>query len=822
LLDYEAAKANLESLIAWERDQSARMDRNEAQTRRDLIDRLLEECLAWPPEHVAVETSHDGTYTDYELGSSARVLVVEAKREGIAFELPAGFNQATLPIRQLSAESPDVGRAMTQALSYAQNRSIPVAAVANGHQLVAFLGSRVDGVPSDLGRALVFPSLEAIRDRFRQFWDCLSRPGLEARHIHRLLTADRVEPPPEKLSRRLVSYPGYKNRNPVAAELQILGGMFLEDIIRQPEIEPDFLRECYTPSGSLSQYALVSKEILAARYSSLLEAETETTLQPVRSKAGVSATLVSDVFAAGLGRRPIILLGDVGVGKTMFTRNFIKIEARDILANSIVLYIDFGNKPALSRDLQSYVSAEFERQLDDEYALDIGDRGFVRSVYRSELQHYERSIFGSLKETDPEAYALREMDRLAELIADHEQHLKRSLEHLARAQKRQTVVFLDNVDQRPFEFQEEVFLIAQSLAADWPVACFIALRPETFHRSRREGSLTGYQSRVFTIEPPRVDRVINRRLRFASKELEETGRLPTFPLGLTITTPRLESYLEVLTQAFDENRSLMEFVDNMSGGNVRRALEFVVSFVGSGHVDTVKIFDAIDSGGYNLPVHEFFRAVMYGEHEYFYPEDSPIANVFDISRPDPREHFLTPIVVGFVERSGGVGSSPGYAATSSVYDFGQSIGFDPSQIASALDRCVAKYLLESPPRFVQEVDQGSESDRCRVTTVGAFTAKRLVSEFQYLDAMSVDTPIVSREFRGRILEGFGIGERIERAQAFREYLDDCWAPFQGRELPFDWEVCSAAATAQLKEIRLATRPRDLRPEGRRSRVTRPR
>lgn len=74
----------------------------------------------------------------------------------------------------------------------------------------------------------------------------------------------------------------------MAAELQILGGMFFEDMLKKPEVEEEFLRECYMSSGSLSQYALVSKEILAARYSVFSEAEVEATLTPVRSKAGVS------------------------------------------------------------------------------------------------------------------------------------------------------------------------------------------------------------------------------------------------------------------------------------------------------------------------------------------------------------------------------------------------------------------------------------------------------------------------------------------------------------------------------------------------------
>src|ERR1035441_119175 len=297
-----------------------------------------------------------------------------------------------------------------------------------------------------------------------------------------MLDANQSPPPPEKPSASFYGYPGYKNRNPVAAELQILGGMFLEDILHQPEIESEFLRECYTPSGTLSQYALVSKEILAARYSIFLEDEAEATLQPARTKSGVAEELTADVFAASITKRPVILLGDVGVGKTIFTRHFIKVEATDILSDAFVIYIDFGSKPALASNLNQYVLGEFQRQLLDEYGQDIRENGFVRSVYRPELQRFATGIYKDLKESDPSQYAAKELDLTPGLIDDGNEHLKRSLEHFSKAQRKQTVVFLDNVDQRPFSFQEEVFLISQSLASDWHLACFIALRPETFYR----------------------------------------------------------------------------------------------------------------------------------------------------------------------------------------------------------------------------------------------------------------------------------------------------------------------------------------------------
>ena len=55
-------------------------------------------------------------------------------------------------------------------------------------------------------------------------------------------------------------------------DLRILGDLFIQDIVREETITDEFLAECYCSSGALSQYAVVSKEILKSRYTALSRA----------------------------------------------------------------------------------------------------------------------------------------------------------------------------------------------------------------------------------------------------------------------------------------------------------------------------------------------------------------------------------------------------------------------------------------------------------------------------------------------------------------------------------------------------------------------
>ena len=115
--------------------------------------------------------------------------------------------------------------AVNQVAQYCQKRGVPYATVCNGHQLVSFVATRLDGTPPLDGRALVFASLD----------------------------------------------------------------------------------------DALSQYSLLSKQILQARYAALHHPEHggPTTVQ-VANKGGISPHL----FVDSLSRRPILLIGDVNAAST--------------------------------------------------------------------------------------------------------------------------------------------------------------------------------------------------------------------------------------------------------------------------------------------------------------------------------------------------------------------------------------------------------------------------------------------------------------------------------------------------------------------------
>lgn len=185
---------------------------------------------------------------------------------------------------------------------------------------------------------------------------------------------------------------------------------------------------------------------------------------------------------------------------------------------------------------------------------------------------------------------------------------------------------------------------------------------------------------------------------------------------------------------------------------------------------------------------EFLRAIIFGDHEHYDPESSQVCNLFDISLPDGREHFLMILLLSFIERSSDSGE--GFATASSVFRYAQDLQFAPSQIHSSLDRAVAKGLIETSPRFAP----AQRWEAFRITSVGAYSVRRLLQSFSYVDAMIVDTPIVDGVVRDAVRNAQTIHQRLDRFELFLSYLEN-----QAHKI--DWSVAGYAWTGAFEGLK---------------------
>lgn len=792
---YDTCRDNLDSLIELFND-SKNLDRNESQTRFHLIDTLLIDCLGWEKKNIHTELNHNNTYTDYIISISRPAIILEAKKEGDYFQVPIGKKSLIYSITSLCKDNKNLKKAIDQVCNYCNSRGIELAIVSNGHQLVAFVANRLDGIPPLNGDALVFNSLESIKEHFIDFWNYLSPLAIQNKTLKNKLCGIILPEIPAKLSSTITYYPGIKNRNSFQTNLQILSELILEDVLRYQDLEKIFLTECYCNAGALSNYATVSKEILRTRYENLFDTTSQSiSIQSAVDKKGISPEF-KNISAHSISRRPILLIGDVGVGKSTFINHLIKIDAPDIFQDCITLKIDLGSKIVLSLDIRKAILDEIIRILLTEYNIDIYEHDFVHGIYNIDFNRFKKGIYKEYFDKKSDKALELEVEFFQDKQKNISEHIKASLFHLAKGRKKQIVIFIDNCDQRDYETQQLAFLISQEIAENWqPVTVFISLRPETFHKSIKKGALSGYHPKAFTIAPPRLDLVIEKRLEFARKISNGEIPLAQFDGSVGVNLNTLKGLIEVLIHSFENNLELFRFIDNICNGNIRLGIDIVKNFLGSGHVDTQKI-DRIysETGKYTIPLHEFLRAVIYGNNVHYDPQSSQIVNLFDVHFSDPKEHFLLPISLSILESRATSGKDNGYMETSKLSSHLQGLGFSIDQIDKNLDNAIHKKIIES------STSSESSPNALRITTMGAYHLNYLCIQFTYIDAIIVDTPIFDEKIRLNIHDTFEIHERLSRAKIFISYLNEIWIKFEGKSTQLDWNNLSLILNEDINRV----------------------
>ncbi|MNZ45077.1 hypothetical protein D3C78_627190 [compost metagenome] len=765
--------------------------RNEAQTRHHIINKIIKDVFAWPDEQVEVEEYEQKTFTDYELGSPRQV-IIEAKREGRAFEIPAGLStKNTIDIPTLLRSNEDLVEAVKQVQRYCSSRGTPIAIATNGHQYIAFIASNQNGCSPLEGKALVFESLSNMLDNFLLAWNMLSYPGIKEQRLMKYLTSD-VKGIPNKLSSYLTMYPKVRYASEIQTSLRQISELIIQDALESSETEEMFYKKCYCESGALSKYALLSKEMIQARYAALFsDNETSpqiTSVKPDKKEHGLDPS----IMAEALSKRPIVLIGDVGVGKTSFVKNLIYSSAFKEFNEAIYIYIDLGSKATLADNLQKFILNEIEEQLLTKYNTDTSELKFVKGVYSREIQRFASGIWGSLRDTNREKYEEKQLDMLSEKINNKDEHLKNSIAHLSKQSKKQVIICIDNADQRDFDTQQRAFVISQELAKEWCSLVFISVRPQTFFKSKSSGALTAYPHKVFTISPPRIDQVLDRRLLFALEMSE--GKIPLEKAEFVrINIDNLSIFIKILLESLRRNKSLGEFIENITGGNVRQALTFITGFIGSPNVEAEKIIRTYEQEGrYIIPVHEFSKQALLGEFSHFDPNTSLAMNIFDISIADESELFLVPFIISVLSDKSELQDRDGFCDTRNLISEMQGIGYIPTQTEHALRRATNKRLIETSQRFTFDEDEtgliGEMPAKFRITSTGQYHLKRWISDFAYLDAMLFDTPIFDTEIVNKMrmtCESFNIEDRYNRTLIFKKYLLSAWSRLVKKPSYFD-------------------------------------
>ncbi len=769
---------------------------NEATTRMRAIDTILFDVLGW--DKLTVESEKycrlEG-YADYAfIQGDAISLILEAKRSGETFLLPKRvYGDRPFGFGLLSKESPIALEAIQQASGYAASLGTRYIAISNGHQWLLGLAF-VPGQPIHQRLVYVFESYEATVDRFACFWRCFSPNAIQLNVPTTELVEARRTPPPTKLSARIPNYPAPADRNIIVNELSYVIALVWDEMLLD-ENDESFLRNCYVRPQASEDTLAVARELLAQRLDSDEMAASEV----------YDSNSVSELFGNCAHERPIVVLGDVGHGKSVFLKYLRLVKAKEELKRYLQIDIDFLDRPDTKAEVSEYIYREINRQLLERYNVDITEDGLVRGALDSEIQRLKRTPKGKLLETNPEAYKSYELEQIDNLQRDHHEYLTRVINHLKVGRSCSLALFLDNLDRRDDPIQEQAFLNASAMARDWACLVFVCLRPATFYRSRREGVLDSLAPKTISVSSPKTSLLLKKRFAYARALSEghierHNGPQRAAPgRQVTLDLPSVGRFLG-FCEASLKNKDLVFLFEAVSNGNVRDLLRYTKEVLTSKHLNTRKILEI--SGEYQIPVHEALRALQYGDSIHYDPDRSPFVNVFDIEHADPTEHFSRFLVLHYLSRLSPTSPTRGFCVIDDVVQYLSQLGYSGQHATNTCRFLYVKRCCRGP---VADIDW-KEVHQVRATTLGRYHTSHLIATFQYFDAVSIDTPVLDDEARKTIIDVQGIERRLNRCEIFVEYLDKCSRALQDADAIRLWKDSRMAVLKDMDTIRKRVTP----------------
>jgi len=728
---------------------------SESDTRSKIIDPLLTTCLNWQESDIAREEHTDTGYLDYILKVRNRnILVIEAKRVGKSFTLPITFNfKRRLKVRYIISADDLIKKAMLQAQSYCASKGARFAVVTNGDQYIVFeaLGT---GENWDEGNCIVFYNFSDIETNFTEFWNILSKDSVENNAL-----VDSISRKVDELSFvRVIDDVHFKNERQPRNDLShymapIISYAFQE--ITDPD-KVDMLRTCYVYEKEFEQ---VGTSLKAHFSKDMPRVYDEYAIKKIIEDDKTAGTFGDDIgkFRKLLDedyQEPIIflLLGRIGSGKTTFVYRFFQaVLTPDESNKTIWVYVSMRDAPIEEDSIRQYILESIVGELSTRYSK-------VISSIRDKVG-YTGKISASVEDIKPLFAILKALHYAIYLVIDNvDQHKSRSL-----------------------NYHELAYLEANSLTKSLRIMTILTLREESFYTSKITGVFNAYYVNKYLVHAPDFITLVLFRLDYVLANLKlpepEFRNLVRTNLEFGDRMAIITDFLSIVRDSIQKSttRGISAFMKNISGENMRMALELFANFLISGNTKIDEMITKYrNTGSYQIAYHQFLRSIALGEYRYYSQEHSHVMNIFDFNSEYSNSHFLCLKILNYAKdhlnNDSEIGR--GYVSINTVRGLASDVQINTAAIEDSLRRLARFGLIVLDTRSAETLDGASFF---KITECGAYYSDVLITRFAYIDLLVPDTPMADidlvTDLRG-VIHFSGLTARFDRARRFIHYLHE--------------------------------------------------
>ncbi|MBB5217575.1 hypothetical protein [Parapusillimonas granuli] len=754
---------NLSSLI----DETKARSSNEAETRHKIIDFILHDVLSWPRNRVKVEDYIAPGFADYVLTKQdgSHLLFIEAKREGIYFELPIphanGETSCFIGIAKLLTNE-NIKSAMTQVRSYCIDTGCEYAGITNGHEWV-FFKTFEKGKRWNLQNAFVVRSLEFFRKEYTKARNSFSFTAIidHASLPETLSTAlpkDRsIYYPREKIN----SYSHTIKSNWLAARIRPAVNYYFGVISDE---DSDFMERCYVSQREYQDTTDGMRSLIHDSISPYFEGYGVQQLDDT-GKGGRLGGRLTKNLKNNIKGEVLVLFGGKGAGKSTFIKRLLHHNSpRWLLENARTCIIDLLNVPEDPAVIRDTTWTRLVAALDTEGLLQEARDQLTRHLFNDRFQVAEKQDLAGLSPKS-EAYNTKLNALISSWKSDRVYCAERLVAYW-KSKGRGAIVVVDNTDQYISKVQDFCFTLAQEIASTLGCVVLISMREERFYDSKIHGVLDAYQNSGFHISSPRPAEVFRKRLDYSVRLLKNENLPAPLLAGFDSKTSGATSkYFSILAREFSNDTSpLNGFLTACAHGDIRLSLDLFRAFLLSGYTN---VDEMIENGHWNFQIHQVIKPVMIPDR-YFYDESlSRIPNIFQLRTTRLSSHFTALRILRKLSKGLDKGSPSYFDIAELRAYFSETFGM-LDDFEKNTDILLKHGFIEANNRL----DEYSSSvDSIKITRYGTYMIEELAWNFTYLDLICTDCGIYDEQISNYLTEAakeeyslFLRGERVERVK----------------------------------------------------------
>ncbi|MFN5472126.1 MAG: hypothetical protein ACK5CR_08995, partial [Pseudanabaena sp.] len=339
-------------------------------------------------------------------------LVVEAKRTSKLLIDTRQPRMAWYKVGGAALQSATEG--LEQAKRYCTDTAVLFSALTTGFEWIGFWAVRTDGIPPKEGKAVVFPSFEAIQQNFATFYDLFSPAGMIANlyqvHVHeaeglQVSQNEILEAVTNLSERRLLQ------KAPLLRDLESVYRKFFSTISGE---DPDMLAKCFVESKE----SRAADESLGKITSHLLN-----TVNIVNSQEGEE--LQDEIRSAIEFQKGefVLIIGNKGAGKSTFIDRFFRLVLDKQLRDSCqLLRVDLanshGNEGTISEWLIDKLKTELEINLFKDGYPTYDD---LQGIFFSEYRRWSDGEYKHLNKRDKKDFKENFVELIGNIIENQHQ-----------------------------------------------------------------------------------------------------------------------------------------------------------------------------------------------------------------------------------------------------------------------------------------------------------------------------------------------------------------------------------------------------------------